>query len=104
MGNLIKGFTEKRNKQLRESKDAEILYAIETVFENMFDHHYILLKDEGYSFWWECPACGLKFESDLSGMNCVSVITENTGPTGRGRTAHWEPACPKCFELERYRE
>lgn len=97
MGDLVEGFTEKRNKQLRESKNLEIESAIETVLEKMFDHPYILLKDEGYNSWWECPACYMKFESDMSGMNMVCVITENTGPTGRGRTAHLEPMCPKCL-------
>ena len=97
MGDLVESFMEKRGKQLEEAKNAEIESAINRVLENMFDHPYILLKDEGFSAWWECPVCHMKFESDLSGMNMVSVITKNTGPTGRGRTVHWEPMCPKCF-------
>lgn len=100
MGDLVKGFTEKRQKQLGQEQPKTL-----TISRRMFESFikpmspYILLKDEGYSFWWECPACELKFESDLSGMNCINVITEGTGPTERGRTAHWEPACPKCFKF-----
>ncbi len=98
MGDLVVGFEERREKQLAHDDYMEAKF--------YWKHHegYILLKDEGYSFWYECPVCGMKFESDLGGMNAVNVITEGTGPTGKGRTAHWEPACPKCFRYEDIRE
>ena len=95
MGDLVEGFVEKRNKQLNKR---EILSAVEMTLDATFRHHYMLLKNEGYNSWWECPACKMKFETDISGMNCINVITEGTGPTGRGRTSHLEPACPKCFK------
>lgn len=93
MDNVIHGFTEKRQEQL----DADA--RMEALFHWKFcEEGYILLKDEGHSKWFECPVCKMKFESDNSGMNCLSIITEGTGPTGRGRTAHYEPACPRCFK------
>ena len=51
---------------------------------------YLLLKDEGFFKWFECPTCGMKFESDGSGMNCEVVV--EIGPTGRGRRLR--PICP----------
>ena len=102
MDNLIQGFTERRQIQLKEDEKKEAYDDyMEAMFHWKFDEDgYILLKDEGFSKWFECPVCGMKFESDGSGMNCLQVITEGTGPTGRGRTAHNEPACPKCFRYE----
>jgi len=106
MGNLIQSFTERRQKQLGVSSSPLSDFSIsEHLFDSLFDFGgYILLKDEKYSKWFECPICKTKFETDASGMNCVNVITEGTGPTGRGRTCRYEPACPKCFRLEGYRE
>ena len=106
MGDLVKNFVERRNEQLHMEKPPLSDFSISSrLFNDLFENtHYILLKNEKYSKWFECPACKLKFETDASGMNCVNVITEGTGPTGRGRTSHWEPACPKCFRLEGYRE
>lgn len=94
---VVEGFTERRQKQLEKEKKTT---RIEAFFNEKFcTVGYTLLKDEGFSKWFECPVCGMKFESDASGMNSISVITEGTGPTGRGRTQHLEPACPKCFKL-----
>lgn len=100
MGDLIKGFVERREEQLGKEGSLLTASSLVSVTENLFnnlDTHYILLKDERYSKWFECPICKTKFESDASGMNCINVITEGTGPTGRGRTSRMEPACPKCF-------
>jgi hypothetical protein len=101
MGSLIEGFVERREKQIKDIIESHVKAKVKNYMETMFhwkfcETGYILLKDEGFSKWYECPVCKMKFESDASGMNCVNVI-----PTGRGRTAHWEPACPKCFEFEK---
>jgi primosomal protein N' len=53
---------------------------------------YILIKDEGFSKWFQCTTCRNQFETDVTGMNCT--LKTGTGPTGRGR--HLEPACPFC--------
>lgn len=53
---------------------------------------YILIKDEGFSKWFQCTTCSNQFEADASGMNCI--LNTGTGPTGKGRTL--EPACPFC--------
>lgn len=52
----------------------------------------MLIKDEGFSKWFQCQSCSMQFEADASGMN--TKLVTGTGPTGRGR--HLEPACPKC--------
>ena len=62
------------------------------VEEGTPEPEYMLLKDEGFSKWFECLVCGMKFEADASGMNTKIIV--GTGPTGRGRRL--EPACPKC--------
>ena len=98
---VVNGFVERRQEQLDDEKNKQLANdRMEAFFHWKFcEKGYTLLKDEGFSRWFECPVCNMKFESDDSGMNCISVITEGTGPTGKGRTQHLEPACPKCFKL-----
>lgn len=96
---VVNGFVERRQAQLKDDDETEDARMEAEFHQTSNWEGYILLKDEGFSKWFECPVCGMKFESDGSGMNCLQVITEGTGPTGRGRTAHNEPACPKCFRI-----